>query len=277
MQPQGAGIFRKYLTGIIGQTIGMTKAKASLVIPVHNEQKYLPYLLETLRHCRVYEAIFVLDRCTDQSKTLIDNTALPFEKRIIELDHKEWRSFTAEPVAVGFKNAHGDIIFCVGADFYLDPTVFDNDFEGLDFFSFRLSDYGLHLDFSERMLLHCTGAVGAIYERLRCFSLRKSFATGFYGIRREVYAVYPHRDVSDEDYLILMPLMRLGFSYKFFRGDSLHLKPRNTNSIKKGAKRAVATYHVGIPKMIWFMYRNPSKVFLREFLQTREMQRRLKK
>lgn len=51
----------------------------SIIIPVHNTEKFLPMLIESIR-CQEtdyeYEVIFVLDACTDGSKEVIENSGI---------------------------------------------------------------------------------------------------------------------------------------------------------------------------------------------------------
>lgn len=240
-----------------------TMTKISLVIAVHNEQKYLPYLLSSLIRCQVHEAIFVLDRCTDNSKRLLERTCLPFQKRIIELKNKKWHSVTAEPFAIGFEAAEGNWIFAVGADLYLDPATFQKDLSGLDFVSFSLRGYSLFRDSFSKVKLNTQDYIQSLYEKLRSFSLRKHYGTGLYGVTREAYTIVPHRDRSDEDSHLLMSLERKGFRYMFFKGHSLHLRPNNERNAKKYAVR-MANHHLF--RIIWFVLRYPSKTFIHECL-----------
>lgn len=51
----------------------------SIIIPVHNTEKWLPYLIESIR-CQeteyTYEVIFVLDACDDYSLEIIENSGI---------------------------------------------------------------------------------------------------------------------------------------------------------------------------------------------------------
>lgn len=101
--------------------------RASVVIPVHNEEKYLPYCIMELLKSPLYEVVFVLDRCSDRSLEIVESVNFPFRTKVIEIKKKEWNSPTAEPVFRGFKEATGDVAYAVGSDFYLDPAIFKVD------------------------------------------------------------------------------------------------------------------------------------------------------
>ena len=59
--------------------------KTSVVVAVHNEEKYLPYCIAGLVKSLVYEVIFVLDRCSDRSLKIIESASFPFKVRVIEI------------------------------------------------------------------------------------------------------------------------------------------------------------------------------------------------
>ena len=82
--------------------------RISVVIPVHNEERYLRYSLPSLKCLDVDEFVFVLDRCTDHSFDLIIRAMK--RATIIIKKKKRWRNGCAEAFQMGFDEAKGDVI-----------------------------------------------------------------------------------------------------------------------------------------------------------------------
>jgi len=85
-------------------------------MPVHNEEKYLPYSLNSLKciERELNQLIFVLDNCTDNSEQKIRNV-FPNAKLYIKNRHT-WRFYVAESFQYGFDKAKGDVVWAIGAD-----------------------------------------------------------------------------------------------------------------------------------------------------------------
>lgn len=122
--------------------------KISIVVPMHNEEEYLPYNLPSLKQIKnqVSEIIFVLDNCTDKSEHLI-RTVLP-DTIILTMTTHQWKYYTAESFQYGFNNASGDVICAVGADLILDkelPSIIHESFrdEKIGTVYFRYLNYNL--------------------------------------------------------------------------------------------------------------------------------------
>jgi len=95
----------------------------SVIMPVHNEEKYLPISLESLKKARINELIVILDRCTDNSEDIVRKN---FPKaKIIKKQRCRWRNSYAENLQLGYKHASGDIICIHDADIKSTPEVFD--------------------------------------------------------------------------------------------------------------------------------------------------------
>jgi len=64
--------------------------KFSVVVPIHNEAKYLPYSLPAIYRLEPDEVILIFDRCTDESLEISKNISEKFgnksETRYIELN-----------------------------------------------------------------------------------------------------------------------------------------------------------------------------------------------
>jgi len=162
------------------------KMKISIVMPVHNEQKYLPYSLPSYKHIEneVDEFIFVLDNCTDNSEEIIKQ-AFPDAILIHKKEHK-WRFYAAESFQLGFDHANGDIIIACGADLIVDPyipkitrKIFNDPQVGT--VCYRYYNYDL-FNFWRRLHGHYENLYKSITQKFR----RQARHTGFYAFRKEM-------------------------------------------------------------------------------------------
>lgn len=92
----------------------------SIIIPAHNEEKYLEKTLQSLRQQNFlnYETIVVCNGCTDQTKEIAQKY-LNQSTKIISLDESNVslaRNF-------GAKQAKGEILLFLDADTLLEPTT----------------------------------------------------------------------------------------------------------------------------------------------------------
>ncbi|MCJ7634249.1 glycosyltransferase [Candidatus Bathyarchaeota archaeon] len=90
--------------------------KVSLVMPIHNEEEYLPKSLKSLKEIedQLSELIFILDRCTDNSEGLVKHW-FPNAK-IIKKNVSGWRNSLAENFQLGLQQSKGEVICTMDAD-----------------------------------------------------------------------------------------------------------------------------------------------------------------
>ena len=119
--------------------------KISVVMPVHNEEHYLPYSLKPLFKAPIYEFIFVLDRCTDRSENFILRFVSHRKRcRIIHKSETKWLNPAAEAYDLGAQHASGDYIYFIDADTVIDPEIFDEKhWEKGDALRFRYYNYDI--------------------------------------------------------------------------------------------------------------------------------------
>ncbi len=107
----------------------------SVVIPVFNEEESLPPLCAKLRDAlgplqRSYEIIFVDDGSTDQSFAVIKELSGEYEGIRAVRFRRNYRKAAA--LAIGFKEARGEIIITMDADLQDDPSEIPRLLEKLD-------------------------------------------------------------------------------------------------------------------------------------------------
>jgi len=82
----------------------------SLIIPIHNEEEYLPESLKSLKEIedKFFEFIFILDRCTHNSESIVMQW-FP-DARIVKKESSKWKNSFAENSQLGFEASKGNII-----------------------------------------------------------------------------------------------------------------------------------------------------------------------
>jgi glycosyltransferase involved in cell wall biosynthesis len=244
--------------------------KISVVVPVHNEEKYLPYCIAGLVQSPIHEAIFVLDRCFDRSLEIVKNVNFPFKVRVAEIRKKQWKSPTAEPVAKGCREAEGDVVYCIGCDMYVDPKIFMIDWEGIDVCSFNLKAYSLFGNLRSMIMAKIREFVIYNYEKMKSRMVHRRAGTGLYGFRRSIYQDIRHIDCDAEDSYLLNTSMQKGYRHRYFAGTKcLHLRPDNPRSYKFRAQLAASNYDITLPRAVFGALKYVSPTYLREYLTTR--------
>jgi glycosyltransferase involved in cell wall biosynthesis len=243
--------------------------KFSIVIPVHNEEKYLPYCIAGLLECPLYEVVFVLDRCSDRSLEIVESVDYPFRVKVEEIKKKKWNSPTAEPVFTGFKEATGDVAYAVGSDFYLDPSIFKVDWTKIDVCSFELNAYALYGDVKSKFMAKLREQVLVNYEKMKSRMKHLDFGTGLYAFRTSMYKDFQHVDYDSEDSYFLNTSIKKGYRYRYVPSKSLHLRPQNPRSLKFRAQIGVANYHVTLPRAMFYTFKYLDTIYLREYLTAR--------
>lgn len=101
----------------------------SVVMPIHNEEKYLPYSLSSVYNLDPGEVILLFDRCTDNSlnvaRKISDILNTKDLTRFITLNKSspDWSNRVAFLRRYGFKITNYDIILNTDADIILDAEI----------------------------------------------------------------------------------------------------------------------------------------------------------
>jgi glycosyltransferase involved in cell wall biosynthesis len=214
--------------------------KISLAIAAHNEEKYLPYLLNSLIDAPIYELVICLDNCTDNSKDIVEKfkRRTSFKVKIVELKNKTWHNPTAEPFAVAAKNCIGDVVYVAGADFYIDQGIFRSNWSNSDVQSFGLTNYSLNSE--NGFIIYFRHLFRTNYERLRWRMKGLGYCSCPYAYKKGVYKSVQHEDVDSEDWRFLTLTQQKGFRYKFHGSSCLHLRPDGPRNLRFKAEEAAS-------------------------------------
>ncbi|RLI52053.1 MAG: hypothetical protein DRP09_18585 [Candidatus Thorarchaeota archaeon] len=217
----------------------------SVVMPVHNEEEYLPYSLPSLIKSPIDELVVVLDRCTDHSEKIIRKTRFPFKVVLIEKNQQNWRCPTAEVFELGFSFATGDLFYTMAADMIVDPKQFNPKlFEDADLISFFYYNYDLHHYKIKQWYLNFLKK----YVNISWLWKGKALAwqSGHMGFKREVWETLHIRDVPSEYDDFQKRALQHGFRYKFVKNvNNLHLRVglRKDRQMLQGMSRAQRNVH----------------------------------
>jgi len=225
--------------------------KISVVMPVHNEELYLPYSLKPLLEAPIYEFIFVLDRCTDRSEDFILKFGRHRKRcKIIHKTETKWLNPAAEAYDFGARHATGDYIYFIDADTVIDSETFDEKhWRKGDALRFRYYDYDL-----------CGNKVRCAYEKVILnLSEKLGLSTGHFAtviaFKRNYWErtrhEWPPEDMESfrkNPRFVMKHILMQEHEKSFLRistTNCLHLRPRVT--ISQQQLRGIARYLLNYP------------------------------
>jgi len=98
----------------------------SLIVCIRNEERALPHLLKSLNPLPNDEIVFVLDRCSDNSKNIIESYDLKCIKKIIEIEETNWPNAPKKyAVLQGVLNSSNKLLLFTDADCKLSQNHFE--------------------------------------------------------------------------------------------------------------------------------------------------------
>jgi len=259
--------------------------KISGVMPIHNEEGYLPYSLASLQESLIDELVVVLDRCTDNSKKIIEkfSSYVSYSVKIVEVKKRKWFFPTAEVFKIGFENAEGNVIYSLAADCIYNPEIFKIDWHNIDFASFPYFAYDLYGNLIDKIHANWINfykiILNVIYPKLT----KKPKFSGIYAFKKTVYEVIPRYDMMSEDIWFLKEAWKKGFRYKYYPDlINLHLRPSTHQRQTKQAIHGISRAKLGYPfwkvlaHSILLWKPNTFKAYLRERGKTEKLRKFLK-
>lgn len=189
------------------------------VLAIHNEEKFLPFILSSLDNC-VDGVVAVLDNCVDDSEVLIDRLKNIYVKKVFLKKHF-WKYLAAESKSVGLKVARkvGGYILVTDSDLLLDSfsvlkakKILDN--SNFDVVVFTYKQYSLGGSVFCRFkdeLVNCYGKFVNVFSK-------QPVRTGIYLVRASKADFY---DIGSE-YDRLLGGLKTTWVFTDFK----HLRPR---------------------------------------------------
>ena len=248
----------------------------SVVVPVHNEERYLPYFVWGLRRAikslnEPYEVVFSLDRCSDRSEEII-RRHMP-QAKVFFKKHSQWRNKCAENFDYSIRKSSGEIIYALAADLVLDPRVFKYvyllnknkigalSFNYINYDPFRGGTWKIRESYYNllKKLLNTISPYKHLYH------------SGVIALRRDAYyEVGGLRDVPSEYDDLLSRMSKKGFKHLYIKDvNIIHLRPGFSHSrqMLQGMSRAHLGYPLWKVTMHATLYLKP--VMLRSYIQER--------
>jgi hypothetical protein len=117
------------------------------VLAVHNEERYLPFCLESLAYAHLDMLIVILDNCTDKSSTMIKCFSNHYATYPVRIINKTWKlrgNPQSDVYNLGFSLAPvNSTIYILAADIVYDSTMFEYKIEPDTIVSFNTANYDL--------------------------------------------------------------------------------------------------------------------------------------
>lgn len=235
--------------------------KFSVIVPIHNEEKFLPYTLPSIFRLNPDEVILIFDRCTDKSVPISQKIVKYVNResitKFIKIDRpsSEWRSRIAFLRMYGFKLANNDIILNTDADIVLDPKIKDylnligRDHIGL--ISFSRKEYPI--TFQSFVLNFISATIPVIgFTGTYAFSKKALNETIDEELIKKIHS-------AEDTYIYIMISKK--YKTKFIRTSNIHLRPRETK--KRHYSKGISRWRVSHDSL-W-------KTFLHSLIYLRPM------
>lgn len=202
------------------------KTTVSGALPVHNEEKYLPYMLDSISDACLDELVVVLDRCKDSSLGIMEKfkEVVGYPIKIVEIQEGGWKYSSTEIFKTALSRCTKDIVYPLGADCIYNPQIFRVDWSLYDIVAFPFVDYDVFGQFNKIKVIW-----GNCYRNLirRIYPLlKKNVYSGIMGIKKHLLNPILSQ-IDSFDMFIWNSITHLGWRYKFFPEImNFHLRPK---------------------------------------------------
>jgi glycosyltransferase involved in cell wall biosynthesis len=203
----------------------------SVVMPIHNEAKFLPFSLPSVYNICPSEVILLFDRCSDDSEAIAAEIISRFDPLyskticINDLPENTRHNFrVAFLKRLGMDLASCDVVLTVDADLILDPNIklLIEDIIDYPFISFEHVDYPVNWR-------------NLIKSGLRFFPLWKDDKlTGIYAVDLNVRAECEDpekvRSIELGEDTLMQQSIKEKYPVKFFHTNTVHLRPKEDSA-----------------------------------------------
>ena len=226
----------------------MMMFRLSGVMPIHNEEEYLPYCLASLQDAPLHELIVLIDSCNDRSEEIIRKFNSSFPVKVAYAKGREWQNRISELTEQAFSLCEGEIIFPLFADVIYDKRIFDTKpFEHYDMISFRGIDRDLYTPLWRTTY---ETFLSSMFEKI---DFKEVVWRGcIFGTKREVWKKLGFKDVASNfgEHLQFRDyrdrLVNAGYKYLYVRNrENIHLRTTTftkETQIQEGCLRANKHY-----------------------------------
>ena len=196
-------------------------------MPVHNEEKFLPFSLLSIYNLKPSEVILIFDRCTDKSlevaKEVSSKHHFHENTKFVEVtENSDWKFRFSFLRCLGIDMASNDIILITGADLILDSRIANqlSRIKQFPFISFS------HIDIP----VNFTNIIQRLLSHLPIFKRDK--LGGIYIVNRKVMYECEDReklkqlDAAQDTFLHCSIQKRYPTDYVLTH--SIHLRPKNS-------------------------------------------------
>jgi len=233
----------------------------SVAVPIHNEEKFLPYTLPSIFRLDPNEVILIFDRCTDKSipisRKISEHINYKGVIKFIEVNNPspEWASRIAFLRMYAFKLASNDIILNTDADIILDPKIKDYlkliGKNNIGLISFSRKEYPFTFqNFVSNLISAIIPTIG--FAGTYAFSKKALHETINEKFMKQIHS-------AEDTYIHIMISKK--YKTKFIRTNNIHLRPREDK------KRH---YSKGVSR--WWIKHDPLwRVFLHSLVYLRPM------
>jgi len=199
----------------------------TVVMPVHNEEKFLPLSLPSIYNLNPSEVILIFDRCTDRSlevtKECSSRHRFCENTKFVEVtENSDWKFRFSFLRCLGIDMASNDIVLITGADLIMDSRIADQLPRIKQFPFISLSYIDSPVNF--------TNIIQRLFSHLPLFKRDK--LAGIYIVNRKVMYECEDReklkqlDAAQDTFLHRSIQKRYLTDYVIT--DSIHLRPKNS-------------------------------------------------
>ena len=217
--------------------------KISVVMPVHNDLKYLPYSLNSLRDAKIDQLVLYLDRCSKeeikQILELVRWLRFRFFTTIVLNKKTRWKNPLAEAFEKAFSYAIGDDIFTMASDIITDTRIYSF-LSSYDIISFRYK----HQTLNKHVQIH-NNYLNFLNRLPFVYTCKYGKWSGHFAMRKTVWKKLHYRDVTSPDLDFFNRAYEAGFSHVYSTAfNIIHLRAGTTKKklIEQGVHRAENNY-----------------------------------